>query len=125
MALYCFDVDGTIDCKENDSEEYLKGVIKTDVLLDLEKQGHKIAIVSSSPFFPEKWKGDNYWFKRNADGFCRLQNIRDAQKYHGVSDYETIYIDDLKGVLTMIRDQSNITCFSPKDFLSSIQSINT
>ena len=27
MILITFDVDGTLDCKENDNESYLKGVV--------------------------------------------------------------------------------------------------
>lgn len=120
--LICFDCDETLLSEEMENEgQYIKGIISTQVLIDLENKGYKIAMVSPSPFIPKQYRGENYWFKRNAEGFCRLENIRDAQRHHNVDDNNTIYVDDLKGVLNMIQSQSNITCFTPEEFLDSIE----
>ena len=42
IKLITLDVDGTLDCKENDNEQYLKGIIPTSLLLDLQKKGINI-----------------------------------------------------------------------------------
>lgn len=117
--LICFDVDGTIDCKENDGEEYLKGIIPENDIVELWKKGHKIAICSPSPYFPQKWKGDNHWFQRNGDGFCRWENIQDAMKFYNITDKDkVIYVDDLRGTLKIVRDVNGLKhVYTPEGFM--------
>jgi hypothetical protein len=116
--LFTFDVDETLLTEEMENEgQYVKGVIPTQILMDLESNGHDIAVVSPSPFLPKQYADDNHWFKRNGNSFCRLENIRDAQKYYKTDDKDTIYVDDLVGVLKMIMSQSKINCFTPEQFM--------
>jgi len=114
--LFCFDVDGTLDCKENDNEEYLKGTIPEDVLVELWKKGHKITIVSPSPFFPKKWKGENHWFARNDSNDYRWENIKDAISYYMMDKFNTIYIDDLPSNRSKIQEWGVIS-FDPDTFM--------
>ena len=120
--LICFDVDGTIDCKENDKEEYLKGIIPEGKLVELWMKGHKIAICSPSPYFPDKWKGDNHWFCRNGDGFSRWENIQDAMNFHNITDKDqVIYVDDLRGTLKIVRDVNGLKhVYTPEGFMEEL-----
>lgn len=120
--LICWDVDGTIDCKENDKEEYLKGIVPEDDIVRLWIKGHQIAICSPSPYFPDKWKGDNHWFKRNGSNFSRWENIKDAMKHYNVTDKDkVIYVDDLLGNLKIIRDVYGIKkVYTPQGFMEEI-----
>ena len=117
--LICWDVDGTIDCKENDGEDYLKGIVPEDVIVELWKSGHSIAICSPSPYFPDKWKGDNHWFCRNGDNFSRWENIKDAMVHYKVTDKDqVVYVDDLRGNLKIIRDVFGIkNVYTPEGFM--------
>ena len=117
--LICFDVDGTLDCKDNDNESsYLKGIIPEKLLVELWKKGHEIAIVSPSPYFPDKWKGKNHWFAEFGSNEMRWRNISDAMAFYKRTSDLTIYVDDLeanrKNVLKIFQD---ITCYSPEEFM--------
>ena len=115
--LFCFDVDGTLDCKENDNEEYLKGIIPEKVLDDLYDDGHDIAIVSPSPYFPQKWK--HSWFCRNSSNDYRWENIKNAMNYYKVKENKVIYVDDLEGNFNMFPDCfKDITCYTPDKFMA-------
>ena len=115
--LFCFDVDGTLDCKENDNEEYLKGIIPEQKLIDLSHQGHIIAIVSPSPYFPSMWKDKN-WFCRNGDGFNRWENIKDAMEFYNIEDKnKVVYVDDLKGVLKLVKKFGIEQVYTPEEFM--------
>ena len=109
--LICFDVDGTLLTDEmKDGGEYVKGVIPTNMLIDLWKLGHKIAIVSPSPYLPKQFSGDNHWFKRNSSNDYRWENINDAMIYY----YTTHHPDQL----ATINDQmSNMTIDQKKNSL--------
>ena len=116
--LICFDVDGTIDCKENDNEDYLKGIIPENVLVELWKQGNQIAIVSPSPYFPDKWKGDNHWFCRNSSNDYRWENINDAMIYYGNLGLDVVYVDDLVGNHKLVQKVlPSVVCYTPEEFL--------
>lgn len=114
--LICFDVDGTLDCKENDNEDYLKGVIPEEVLVDLWKKGYGIAIVSPSPYFPDKWKGENHWFCKNGSNDYRWENVDDAINYYKTSRYNTIYVDDLEANCKQLM-KLDVISYSPELFL--------
>jgi len=115
--LICFDIDGTLDCKENDNEEYLKGIIPEKLLVKLWKDGNHIAIVSPSPYFPDKWKGDDHWFKEYGSNSYRWKNVFDAMKYYRMNSYNTIYVDDLESN-RMQLEKLDIVAFTPEDFIS-------
>lgn len=124
--LICFDVDGTLLTDEMNNEgEYVKGIIPTTVLIDLWKQGHKIAIVSPSPFLPRQFSGDNHWFKRNSSNDYRWENIRDAMKYYHYSDLDgLIYVDDLIGNHRLVKKEiPTIGCYTPKEFMKIYSTI--
>jgi len=114
--LICFDVDGSLECKENDNEEYLKGVVPENLLVKLWKKGYAIAIVSPSPYFPDKWKGDNHWFKRNGSNDYRWENVDDAIKYYKTERLNTTYVDDLKANRIQLK-KLNVISYSPEDFM--------
>ena len=119
--LLCFDVDGTLLTEEMCGEgEYVKGIIPTKLLIDLWKQGYKIAIVSPSPFLPRQFSGTNHWFKRNGSNDYRWENIMDAREYYKTSLFDTIYIDDLQAN----RNNVNLwvkESYSPEEFLLKLK----
>jgi hypothetical protein len=116
--LICFDVDGTLDCKENDGEEYLKGIIPEEVLVNLWKQGFGIAIVSPSPYFPDKWKGNNHWFQRNGSNDYRFENIKDAMECYNTQDFNVLYVDDLIGNHKIVNKVlPDVICYTPEQFM--------
>lgn len=96
--LICFDVDGTLLSDEmKGMGQYMEGIIPTEKLIELEKQGHKIAIVSPSPYLPRRYANEKHWFKRNGSNDYRFENIVDARNYYGMCLLDTIYVDDLEG----------------------------
>ncbi len=115
--LICFDVDGTLLTDEMENEgQYVKGIIPTKTLIDLWKLGHKIAIVSPSPFLPKQFRGDNHWFKRNGSNDYRFENILDARIYYKMSLLDTIYVDDLEANRKNVKMYVSES-FSPEEFL--------
>ena len=115
--LICFDVDGTLDCKENDNEEYLKGIIPENYLVELWKMGYGIAIVSPSPFFPEKWKGENHWFCEYGSNEYRWKNVDDAISSNKTNRFNTLYVDDLEANRKQLENLDVIS-YSPEKFLA-------
>ena len=116
--LICFDVDGTLLSEEmKGMGQYVEGVIPTALLIELENQGHKIAIVSPSPYLPRRYANEKHWFKRNGSNDYRFENILDARNYYEMSLLDTIYVDDLeanrKNVLMYVSES-----FSPQEFLN-------
>lgn len=117
--LLCFDVYGTLDCKENGGEEYLKGIIPTSLLESLESK-FDIAIVSPSPYFHKQYKNGKHWFGRNGSNDYRLENLNDAASRYHVDYFAMIYVDDLEGNRKMIEKQTHgdLICYSPEQFMS-------
>lgn len=115
----CFDVDGTLLTDEMDGEgDYVKGIIPTQHLINLWKNGHQIAIVSPSPFLPVQFSGDNHWFKRNSSNDYRWENIKDAMKYYKNDGFGVMYIDDLMGNHKLVKKELPFTvCYTPKEFM--------
>src|SRR3990167_476494 len=113
--LFCFDVDGTLLTDKMEGEgQYVKGIIPTITLTRLEQQGHKVVIVSPSPFRPDGFKV----FSRNGSNNYRWENINDAMEYYGISDKNNVwYIDDLDANLFKMELWGLKNVFSPKSFM--------
>lgn len=120
MKLYCFDVDGTLLTDEMENEgQYVKGIIPTKKLIELEKKGNKIAIVSPSPFLPARYTDDNHWFKKFGSNEYRGINVEMAMNAHGISAENTIYVDDLKSNRNQL-EKINVESYSPEKFMKFI-----
>lgn len=115
--LFCFDVDGTLLTDKMDNEgQYVKGVIPTIILNRLEQQGHKVAIVSPSPFRPDGFKV----FDRNGSNDYRWENINDAMDYYGMAKEDIIYVDDLPSNRQQILFWGAFNTMSPEIFMCLI-----
>ena len=112
--LLCFDCDGTLltDKMENEGQ-YVKGVIPTKTLTRLEEQGHKVVIVSPSPFRPDGFKV----FARNGSNDYRWENIKDAMEYYGIGEEQVIYVDDLEANRNQLIKFGIPFVFSPEAFM--------
>lgn len=120
MTLFCFDVDGTLLTEEmKDEGEYVKGVIPTHVLEDLERKGHKVAIVSPSPFLPDKYANERYWFKVNGSNTYRWENVAQAMKYYEEDPTTTVYVDDLEANRKQLENLG-VRCYDPEAFLVEV-----
>lgn len=113
--LFCFDVDGTLITDEMMSinSEYVYGIIPTEVLKDLQYAGHKVCIVSPSPYGPKGFKV----FARNGSNDYRWENIRDAMDYYGFTKDQTVYIDDLQSNIQQITKFGIPFIFTPEAFM--------
>jgi FMN phosphatase YigB (HAD superfamily) len=118
--LICFDIDGTLDCQENDNEQYLKGIVPTEVLLTLQNQGINIALVSPSPYGPEAFKNDKHWFQRNGSNDYRWENVLDAMNAFAVSRDETMYVDDLEANRNQLLKEG-VESVSPEGFMFIVE----
>jgi len=117
MTLYCFDVDGTLLTEEmKGMGQYVEGIIPTEELIKLEKQGHTVVIVSPSPYLPKRYTDANHWFKRNGSNDYRWENIQDAQIAHGIPVIETVYIDDLESNRNNVKIYVKES-YSPEEFM--------
>lgn len=122
--LYCFDVDGTLLTKEMVNEsEHIKGIIKEDVLDQLEQYGHKIVIVSPSPYLPAKYKNKDHWIKDYVVNEERFLNVKKAMSLYGYTKDNTIYIDDSESLRNQVSKALEVKVLSSEQFLSSLQSI--
>ena len=112
--LFCFDVDGTLlTDKMKDEGQYVKGIIPTSILRELEQKGHRVVIVSPSPFGPGGFKV----FARNGSNDYRWENIKDAMDYYGYSKDHTVYVDDLQSNLHQIMKFGISSVFTPEAFM--------
>lgn len=115
--LYCFDVDGTLLTGEMKKEgQYVKGIIPTKILIQLEKKGHKVAIVSPSPFLPERYVHNNHWFKKFGSNEYRWANVAAAMQAHNTSPKKTVYVDDLESNRKQMESMG-IKSYSPESFM--------
>ena len=112
--LFCFDVDGTLLTDKMDGEgQYVKGMIPTSILTKLEIKGHKVVIVSPSPFRPDGFKV----FAEYGSNEFRWKNIESAMDYYGITKDQTVYVDDLKSNVQQIRDYGIPFVYSPEAFM--------
>jgi len=119
MKLFCFDVDGTLLTEEMEKEiGYVRGKIPTEKLIDLEKKGNKIAIVSPSPYLPERYANDDHWFKDFGSNEYRWANILKACNFNEISFENTIYVDDLEANRNQM-EEIGIKSYSPYEFLDT------
>ena len=120
IKLITFDIDGTLLTDEMENEgQYVKGIIPTKVLEQLQLKGINVALVSPSPYGPEALKDDQHWFCRNGSNDYRWENIQDAMKAFGVTKDETIYIDDLDSNINQILKWS-VQSYTPEAFMFMI-----
>lgn len=80
LGLICFDIDGTLECKEEDSQ-YINGPVKLRTLERLSKD-YQIAMVSPSPYYPKHSDGSNLYpvFAQYGSDTMRHKNLLDALK---------------------------------------------
>lgn len=115
--LFAFDCDGTLLTDKMDKEgQYVKGVIPTIILDRLAQQGHRVVIVSPSPFGPEGFKV----FARNGSNDYRWENIKDAMDYYGMDNSEVAYIDDLEANRNQLIKFGIPFVYSPEVFMMYI-----
>lgn len=118
--LFAFDVDGTLLTDEMENEgQYVKGIIPTKKLIELEKKGNIVVIVSPSPFLPQRYTDANHWFKNFGSNEYRGVNVKIAMNTHGVTAENTIYVDDLESNRKQL-EKINVKSFSPEEFLKFI-----
>ncbi len=117
MTLYTFDVDGTLLTERMKGEnQYVKGIIPTSKLLELENKGHYIAIVSPSPFLPKEY--EDVWFKEYESNDYRWKNIADAMLFYHEIEENTVYIDDLIGNLKSVNKVfPKMKFYTPQEFM--------
>ena len=116
IKLITLDVDGTLDCKENDNEQYLKGIIPTSLLLDLQKKGINIALCSPSPYSPQVFRNSSHWFCKNGSNDYRWENVIEAINTFKVTKAETIYVDDLESNRNQLLKEG-VQSYSPEGFM--------
>lgn len=120
MTLFTFDIDGTLSNNTmNDYGEHVRGIIPTSVLIKLILDGHKVALVSPSPFYPEGF--DNMVFAPNGSNEYRWENVREAMKWNNItSKDDVVYIDDLKANRENVRKWGIKQVYSPEEFMKEI-----
>lgn len=93
MNLFAFDVDGTLECKEEKSE-YINGPVKISTLVRLSIY-NKIVIVSPSPYYPKHSDGVSLFpiFAEYESNTYRHKNLLDAEKSFPVDGLK-IYVSD-------------------------------
>jgi hypothetical protein len=80
LGLICFDTDGTLECKEENSQ-YINGPVKLSTLERLSKD-YQIVIVSPSPYYPKYDDGKSIYpiFAEYGSNTMRHKNLSDALK---------------------------------------------
>jgi len=115
--LFAFDVDGTLLTEEmKDEGQYVKGIIPTEKLIELEKN-NKVVIVSPSPFLPKIYADKEHWFKKYGSNEYRWANVALAASVYGISYEDTIYVDDLEANRKQL-EKLHIKSYSPEDFMT-------
>ena len=121
IKLICFDVDGTLKTDEMGNEgQYVKGIIPTDVLMELEQGGTKIAVVSPSPYLPKRYTDKNHWFKDYGSNSYRWRNVQEAMDKYNVLPSETLYVDDLEANRKQLENY-DVKSLSPEEFLEWVK----
>jgi len=117
MKLYCFDVDGTLLTEEMQNEgEYVKGIIPTEKLVQLEDQGNKIVIVSPSPFLPKIYANESTWIKDFGSNEYRWANVKKAIQLYRCAIEDTVYVDDLEANRKQL-EKLGVKSYSPQEFM--------
>lgn len=93
MNLFAFDIDGTLECKEDDSE-YINGPVKLSTL-DRLAIHNKIVIVSPSPYYPKHSDGKPLYpiFAEYESDTYRHKNLLEAKSSFPV-DGSYIYVSN-------------------------------
>ena len=118
--LFAFDVDGTLLTEEMENEgQYVKGIIPTQRLLNLEKDGHTIVIVSPSPFLPQRYDDVKHWIKKYGSNEYRWANVLQAMQIHGFTSKDTRYVDDLEANRKQLESYG-IKSYSPEEFMKTV-----
>ena len=115
--LFAFDVDGTLLTEEmKDEGQYVKGIIPTEKLIELEKN-NIVVIVSPSPFLPKRYANKKHWFKKFGSNESRWANVLLARSFYGISFEDTIYVDDLEANRKQL-EKLYVKSYSPEDFMT-------
>ncbi|MCV0372648.1 MAG: hypothetical protein K5793_03745 [Nitrosarchaeum sp.] len=122
--LYCFDVDGTLLTDENCNDEYLKGIIESNVLLQLEKEGNVVVIVSPSPYLDKEFRDERHWIKEYVNNDDRWLNVKKAMSLYGFDEKSTIYIDDNIELCGKVENALGVLCIQPEDFINWLKNPN-
>ena len=116
MKLYCFDVDGTLLTEEMQNEgEYVKGIIPTEKLVELEDKGNRVVIVSPSPFLPKRYDHESTWIKDFGSNDYRWANVKKAIQIHRCAIEDTVYVDDLEANRKQL-EKLGVKSYSPQEF---------
>jgi len=117
MKLYCFDVDGTLLTEEMQNEgEYVKGIIPTEKLVELEEKGNRVVIVSPSPFLPKRYDNESTWIKDFGSNDYRWLNVKKAIQIHRCAIEDTVYVDDLEANRKQM-EKYGVKSYSPQEFM--------
>jgi len=125
MKLYCFDVDGTLLTEEMQNEgEYVKGIIPTEKLVELEDKGNRVVIVkgnrvvivSPSPFLPKRYDNESTWIKDFGSNDYRWANVKKAIQIHRCEIEDTVYVDDLEANRKQL-EKLGVKSYSPQEFM--------
>lgn len=120
MTLYCFDVDGTLLTDEMQNEgEYVKGIIPTQKLIEIEENGDKVAIVSPSPFLPKRYANEHQWINKFGSNEYRWANVKKAIQINRATIEDTVYVDDLEANRIQLENLG-IKSYSPQEFMKII-----
>jgi len=123
IKLITFDIDETLlTDKMEHEDQYVRGIIPTAKLLELESLGIKIALVSPSPYGPSIYKNDDHWFRLSESNEYRWKNVIDAQMHYNIQNSETIYVDDLLSNRIQL-EKLGIKSYSPEEFMNSFDLI--
>ena len=115
--LFCFDVDGTLTNQKMIGDKFTyAGIIPTHVLVYLISYGHRVAIVSPSPYFPEGFESMVY--AKNGSNDYRWENIENAMVANNILDKNSVvYVDDLKANRDKIKTWGVREVYSPEEFM--------
>lgn len=114
--LFCFDVDGTLDCDEmKGMGEYVQGIIPEQAIRDLIKSNIYVAIVSPSPYYPHDLLG-NAVFNEYGSNEYRWKNVQDAIDHFKQNKLTTIYVDDLEANRRQLQEYG-VKSISPEEFM--------
>lgn len=123
MTLYCFDVDGTLLTDEMQNEgQYVKGIIPTQKLIEIEENGDKVAIVSPSPFLPKRYANEYQWINKFGSNEYRWANVKKAIQINRTTIEDTVYVDDLEANRIQLENLG-IKSYSPQEFMKFIDGL--
>lgn len=115
--LFCFDIDGTLLNEKMLGNDFTyAGKIPTKVLVSLLVKGHKVGIVSPSPYLPEGF--EDLVYAKNGSNDYRWENIQQAMDANNITDKNTVvYVDDLESNRNNVKKFGVREVYSPEEFM--------